>query len=153
MTCVPGNEPSTQIILPMGQIEVALERQPAANRCRSSPAPPLYLFSPTLLRRPPCLPLYRPTIRGLAWGKSRGSDGCGKGNVCAGATILLSTSFSTFSTSLSTSLPLTSAPMLRRLRQRQNDIYVFCVSSSHCVAAEGKYIAFVSTITQVCDER
>mmetsp|Transcript_82077 Transcript_82077/g.120313 ORF Transcript_82077/g.120313 Transcript_82077/m.120313 type:complete len:317 (+) Transcript_82077:499-1449(+) len=30
---------------------------------------------------------------------------------------------------------------------RQNDIYVFCVSSSHCVAAEGKYIAFVSTIT------
>jgi RAB protein geranylgeranyltransferase component A len=30
---------------------------------------------------------------------------------------------------------------------RQNDIYVFCVSSSHCVAPEGKYIAFVSTIS------
>eukprot|EP00286_Rhodomonas_abbreviata_P023499 CAMPEP_0181308742 /NCGR_PEP_ID=MMETSP1101-20121128/11637_1 /TAXON_ID=46948 /ORGANISM="Rhodomonas abbreviata, Strain Caron Lab Isolate" /LENGTH=524 /DNA_ID=CAMNT_0023415169 /DNA_START=21 /DNA_END=1593 /DNA_ORIENTATION=+ len=30
---------------------------------------------------------------------------------------------------------------------RNNDIYVFCVSSSHNVAAEGKYIAFVSTIT------
>jgi len=32
--------------------------------------------------------------------------------------------------------------------QRENDIYVFCVSSSHCVAAEGKYIAFVSMITK-----
>eukprot|EP00918_Siedleckia_nematoides_P052480 GHVU01114646.1.p1 GENE.GHVU01114646.1~~GHVU01114646.1.p1 ORF type:complete len:442 (+),score=101.19 GHVU01114646.1:191-1327(+) len=31
---------------------------------------------------------------------------------------------------------------------RENDIYVFCVSSSHCVAPEGKYIAFVSTITK-----
>mmetsp|Transcript_34082 Transcript_34082/g.81240 ORF Transcript_34082/g.81240 Transcript_34082/m.81240 type:complete len:483 (-) Transcript_34082:277-1725(-) len=30
---------------------------------------------------------------------------------------------------------------------RNNDIYVFCVSASHNVAAEGKYIAFVSTIT------
>jgi len=31
---------------------------------------------------------------------------------------------------------------------RQNDIYVFCVSAAHCVAAEGKYIAFVSTVCQ-----
>ena len=41
--------------------------------------------------------------------------------------------------------------MLQHVQQRQNDIYVFCVSSSHCVAAEGKYIAFVSTITQRSD--
>jgi RAB protein geranylgeranyltransferase component A len=34
---------------------------------------------------------------------------------------------------------------------RPNDIYVFCVSSSHCVAAEGKYIAFVSTVTSRSD--
>jgi len=33
---------------------------------------------------------------------------------------------------------------------RQNDIYVFCVSSSHCVAAEGKYIAFVSVWVCEC---
>jgi Rab GDP dissociation inhibitor len=30
---------------------------------------------------------------------------------------------------------------------RNNDIYVFCVSSGHCVAAQGKYIAFVSTVS------
>mmetsp|Transcript_46545 Transcript_46545/g.110892 ORF Transcript_46545/g.110892 Transcript_46545/m.110892 type:complete len:499 (-) Transcript_46545:89-1585(-) len=31
--------------------------------------------------------------------------------------------------------------------KRDNDLYIFCVSSDHCVAAKGKYIAFVSTIT------
>lgn len=29
---------------------------------------------------------------------------------------------------------------------RANDIYVFCVSAGHCVAAAGKYVAFVSTV-------
>jgi len=29
---------------------------------------------------------------------------------------------------------------------RASDIYVFCVSAGHCVAAQGKYIAFVSTV-------
>ncbi|EKX54040.1 hypothetical protein GUITHDRAFT_159164 [Guillardia theta CCMP2712] len=35
---------------------------------------------------------------------------------------------------------------------RTHDVYVFCVSASHMVAAEGKYIAFVSTITNVASE-
>jgi Rab GDP dissociation inhibitor len=30
---------------------------------------------------------------------------------------------------------------------RTNDIYVFCVSSSHCAAPDGKYIALVSTVS------
>eukprot|EP01025_Chloroclados_australasicus_P005452 TRINITY_DN11660_c0_g2_i1.p1 TRINITY_DN11660_c0_g2~~TRINITY_DN11660_c0_g2_i1.p1 ORF type:complete len:153 (-),score=8.89 TRINITY_DN11660_c0_g2_i1:238-663(-) len=31
---------------------------------------------------------------------------------------------------------------------RKNDIYVFCSSYSHAVAAQGKYIAFVSTTVE-----
>ena len=49
-------------------------------------------------------------------------------------------------------LPFSSQVLLTTWRvvqvQRQNDIYVFCCSFEHNVAAKGKWLAFVSTTVE-----